>query len=256
MKLQQLLSYTRRAVDTYKMIKPGDKIAIGISGGKDSLALLYALHGLRRFYPNPFEIVAITVSLGYKDFNLDEIRKLCNNLDVPYYVIDTDIADIVFDERKESKPCSLCSKMRKGAFNTKAIELGCNKIALGHHKEDLIETFMLSLFFEGRFHTFQPNTYLNRTELFNIRPLMFVPERDIIGFKNLYNLPVVINPCPVDKKTRREEMKELLHKLNQDIPGSKERMFKAILSDIVQDPEQLNYNNPNSFNDEFETDKI
>lgn len=170
MKLQQLLSYTRKAVDTYQMINPGDKIAIGISGGKDSLALLYALNGLKRFYPNNFEIIAITIDLGFKDFNLNEIQKLCRELDVPYTIVKTDIGKIIFEDRKEKNPCSLCSKMRKGAFNEKAKELGCNKIAYGHHKDDFVETMLLSLIFEGRFHSFSPVTYLDRSELTLIRP--------------------------------------------------------------------------------------
>lgn len=233
MKLQQLLSQTRQAIDTYDMIQTGDKIAIGISGGKDSLALLYALHGLRRFYPNSFEIVAITISLGFDDFDLSAVQTLCDSLDVPYHVVKTEISKIVFENRDEKNPCSLCAKMRKGALNEKALELGCNKIALGHHKEDVIETFMLSLFYEGRLQTFLPSTYLDRTGLFSIRPLIFVSERDIIGFKNRHNLPVVSSPCPVDKKTKREDMKELLSQLNYNIPGSKDRMFKAISEGIL-----------------------
>lgn len=230
MKLQQLLSYTRRAVDEYHMIQSGDRIAIGISGGKDSLTLLYALHGLKRFYPQPFEIEAITVSAGYPDFDLSPIRELCSSMDIPYSVVETDIAKILFDERKESNPCSLCAKLRKGAFNEKAKELGCNKIAYAHHKDDIIETLLLSLIFEGRLHSFSPMTYLDRTELTLIRPIMFVDEADVIGFKNKYELPVVKNPCPVDGYTKRQYAKELVKQLNTEHPGTKERMFTAILN--------------------------
>ena len=154
MKLQQLLSYTRRAVDDYEMIEDGDKIAIGISGGKDSLTLLYALHGLKRFYPKKFEIYAVTVDLGFEIQDFDKIRALCDKLEVPYTIVKTDIADIIFNQRKESNPCSLCAKMRKGALNEEMKRLGCNKIAYAHHKDDIVETMLMSLIFEGRFHSF------------------------------------------------------------------------------------------------------
>lgn len=230
MKLQQLLSYTRKAVDAYQMIEPGDRIAVGISGGKDSLTLLYALHGLRRFYPNPFEIEAITVSLGFEGFDLSPIRSLCEELAVPYTVVDTEIGRIVFDERKEGNPCSLCAKMRKGAFNQEAKRLGCNKVAYAHHKDDIVETMLLSLIFEGRFYSFSPRTYLDRMGLTVIRPLMFVDEADVIGFKNKYALPVVKSPCPADGYTKRQYAKDLLRQLNQAHPGVKNRMFTAILN--------------------------
>lgn len=228
MKLQRLLSYTRKAVDKYQMIDNGDKIAIGVSGGKDSLALLYALKGLQRFYPNRFELEAITVSLGFDDFNLDEIKKLCKTLDIPYTIVDTDIAHIIFEDRKEKNPCSLCSKMRKGALIEAAVNKGCNKIALGHHKEDIVQTMMLSLFYEGRFYTFSPVTYLDRMKVHSIRPLMYVPETDIIAFKNKYDLPVVKSPCPADGNTKREYMKDLLNDLNRANHGLIDRMFHAI----------------------------
>ncbi|MCT4543967.1 MAG: tRNA 2-thiocytidine(32) synthetase TtcA [Vallitalea sp.] len=228
MKLQKLLSYTRKAVDNYNMINDGDKIAIGVSGGKDSLALLYALKGLQRFYPKKFELEAITVSLGFDDFNLNEVRKLCNELEINYTVVNTDIADIIFNERKEKNPCSLCAKMRKGALNEMAEKLNCNKIALGHHKEDIVETMMLSLFFEGRFYSFSPVTYLDRMKLYSIRPLMYVPEKEIIGFKNKYNLPVVKSPCPADGNTKREYMKNLLSTLEKENPGLIQRLYRAI----------------------------
>ena len=228
MKLQQLLSYTRKAVDEYQMIQPGDKIAVGISGGKDSLTLLYALHGLRRFYPNHFDIEAITVSLGFDGFDLSPIRSLCEELAIPYTIVDTEIGHIVFDERKEGNPCSLCAKMRKGAFNQEAKRLGCNKVAYAHHKDDIVETMLLSLIFEGRFYSFSPRTYLDRMDLTVIRPLMFVEEADVIGFKNKYDLPVVKSPCPADGYTKRQYAKDLLRQLNLEHPGVKNRMFTAI----------------------------
>ena len=228
MKLQQLLSHTRKAVDTYNMIDDGDKIAIGVSGGKDSLALLYALKGLQRFYPKKFELEAITVSLGFDNFDLTGVKNLCKELDINYTIVDTDIGEIIFNERKEKNPCSLCAKMRKGALNEMADKLGCNKIALGHHKEDIVETMMMSLFFEGRFYTFSPVTYLDRMKLYSIRPFMYVAEKDLIGFKNKYNLPVVKSPCPADGNTKREYMKNLLSNLEKENPGLVQRLYRAI----------------------------
>lgn len=230
MKLQQLLSYTRKAVDTYHMINEGDTIAVGISGGKDSLALLCALAGLRRFYPKRFDLQAITVDLGFDGFDLSAISELCRELDVPYTIVKTDIGHIIFEDRKEKNPCSLCSKMRKGAFNEKAKALGCNKLAYGHHKDDLVDTMLLSLIFEGRFHTFSPVTYLDRMDITLIRPLMYVDEADIIGFQHKYKLPVAKSPCPANGVTKREYAKELAKQLNREHPGAADRMFSAILS--------------------------
>ncbi|MCR5222817.1 MAG: tRNA 2-thiocytidine(32) synthetase TtcA [Lachnospiraceae bacterium] len=233
MELKRLLSYTRKAVDDYHLIDPGDKIAIGISGGKDSLTLLYALNGLRRFYPNPFEIIAVSVDLGFP-INLGPIRQLCEDLDVEYHVVSTDIARIVFQERQEENPCSLCAKMRKGALNESVKKLGCNKVAYAHHKDDVVETLLLSMIFEGRFHTFKPLTYLDRMQLHVIRPLIYVEEADIIGFKNKMDLPVVKNPCPADGYTKREYAKELLRSMNKDHPGTKERLFTAIENQLYR----------------------
>jgi tRNA(Ile)-lysidine synthase TilS/MesJ len=228
MKLQRLMGFTRRAIDDYKMIDEGDKIAVGISGGKDSLALLYALSGLRRFYPNKFELEAITVSMGYKEADFSAVSKLCEELNVPYTVVETDIAEILFEDRKESNPCSLCAKLRKGAFNNKAKEIGCNKKAYAHHYDDVIETLLMSLFYEGRIHCFSPVTYLDRTDITLIRPLIYVDEQDIINFKNANQLPVVDNPCPVDGYTKREYTKQLIKTLDKDSPGLRERLFTAI----------------------------
>ena len=168
------------------MIEEGDKIAVGISGGKDSLTLLYALSDLRRFYPKHFELCAITVDLGFDNLNLDKIKELCIKLDVEYTIIKTDIAQIIFHDRKESNPCSLCAKMRKGALNQAIKEAGCNKVAYAHHKDDVVETMLMSLIYEGRFHTFSPVTYLDRMQLSVIRPLMYMNEADVIGFVNKY----------------------------------------------------------------------
>lgn len=232
MKLQQLLSLTRKAIDDYKMINDGDKIAVGVSGGKDSISLLIALKELQRFYPNKYELEAISVDLGFGNIDFEQIRKFCEDINVPYYVAQTDIAEIVFEDRKEKSPCSLCAKMRKGAFNSMAVEHGCNKSAFGHHKDDVIETMLLSLIFEGRFHSFSPVTYLDKTQVTLIRPFIYVEEADLVGFANKYELPVLKNPCPVDGETKRQYAKELAAKLNQDHPGCKQRLFKSIVENV------------------------
>lgn len=233
MKLQRLLSLTRQAVDAYGMIEDGDHIAVGISGGKDSLTLLYALQGLMRFYPKRFSISGITVDLGLGNLELEPVRKLCESLSVPYSVVSTDIGPILFDSRKESNPCSLCAKMRKGALNQRAKELGCSKIAYAHHKDDVIETMLLSLLYEGRFHAFAPNTYLDRMDLSVIRPMIFISEADVIGFQRKYQLPVCKNPCPVDGHTKREYVKQLVRQLERENPGAKTCMFRAVLDGSI-----------------------
>ncbi len=242
MKAQKLFSYVRKAVEDYNMIQDGDKIAVGISGGKDSLALLYALSGLRRFYPAQFDIVAITVDLGFGIQDFDKIKAYCEDLNVEYHIVETEIANIVFNDRQETNPCSLCAKMRKGSLNDLAKELGCNKIAYAHHKDDMIETMFLSLLYEGRFHCFSPVTYLDRMDLTVIRPLMYVPEVDVIGFSNKYELPVAKSQCPVDGHTKREYVKQLVKRLNSENPGCKERFFRALVND--------GFNNNNVNNDE------
>lgn len=240
MELQRLYSYARKAIDEYHMIENGDKIAIGISGGKDSLTLLYALAGLRKFYPKKFDIVAITVQLGLKEMDFSPVQKLCKELEVEYHIVKTEIYQTIFEIRKENNPCSLCAKMRKGAFNEKAKELGCNKFAYAHHKDDLVETLYMSLMFEGRIHTFSPISYMDRMDLTLIRPLMFTPEADIIGFTNKYNLPVVKNKCPADGYTKRQYIKDFLKNLEKETPGVIDRAFTAILNADFKDwPERF-----------------
>lgn len=234
MELQQLMSLTRKAIDEYQMIEEGDRIAVGISGGKDSLTLLYALNGLKRFYPKKFDIEAITVYTGMEGMDFTPIQNLCDTLGVHYTVVNTEIYDIVFNKRQEDNPCSLCAKLRKGAFNDKAEELGCNKVAYAHHKDDIIETLLMSLIYEGRIHTFSPVTYLDRMKLTVIRPLMFVSESSVIGFKNKYNLPVVKNLCPADGNTKREYIKQLIKTINKDNPGVADRIFTAILNNNME----------------------
>ena len=235
MKLQQLMSYTRRAIDDYQLIEDGDKIAIGVSGGKDSLTMLYALKGLQRFYPKQFELMAVTVDLGFHNFNTKAIGNLCQELEISYEVVHTEVAKIVFEERKENNPCSLCAKMRKGALNEMVKAHNFNKIAYAHHKDDIVETMLMSLIFEGRFHTFSPKTYLNRMGLTVIRPMMYVREADIIGFSHKYQLPVAKSPCPADGYTKREYSKNLLRQLNHEHPGCSERMFTAIINGHMED---------------------
>ena len=229
MTLQQLLSPARRAIDEYGMVSDGDKIAIGISGGKDSITLLYILAGLKRFYPKKFDLQAITIDMGLKETNKQEqqaVIDLCKELEVPYHIEKTDIAEIIFDVRKETNPCSLCSKMRRGALNNIATDLGCNKLALGHHADDLIETLFLSMFYEGRLSTFAPLSYMDRSGMTLIRPMIYIDERDIAAFAK--DKPIIHNPCPADKHTQREYVKQLIKDIKKDIPFVKQRIHGAI----------------------------
>ena len=232
--MNKILSYVRRCVEDYDMIQAGDRVAVGVSGGKDSLTLLVALARLREFYPKPFTVEAYTLDMGHVDggegMDFTGVEALCRELDVPFTLLHSEIHHIIFDLRKEKNPCALCAKMRKGALNQAAKDLGCNKIAYAHHKDDLVETMLLSLIYEGRFYAFSPYTYLDRMDLSVIRPLMYVDEADVIGFKNKYELPVCKNPCPVDGHTKREYVKLLTKSLEKENPGVKERMFHAILN--------------------------
>lgn len=228
MKPQKLLTYTRKAIEDYHMIEQGDKIAIGISGGKDSLTLLYALSKLKEFYPISFDLVALTIDLGFTDYDTSLLSQYADSLHVPYYIEKTQIADIVFTYRQEENPCSLCSRMRKGAFNERAKALGCNKIAYAHHKDDVLDSFLMSMLYEGRIHTFSPVTHLERSELTLIRPLIYAYEGEIKSFATEQQLPVFKNPCPADGITKRQESKNLLLELKKTVPQVKERIFSAI----------------------------
>ena len=225
---KHLLSYVRRAVDDYNMIEEGDRIAVGISGGKDSLTLLAALAGLKIFYPKKFELVAISEDMGFEGSDWSAVSAFCEKLGVEYHIEKTDIAKIVFDIRKESSPCSLCAKMRRGALNSSAKAYGCNKVALGHHFDDAVETFMLNLFFEGRIGCFRPVTYLSRMDITVIRPMIYMPEKDVRAYAAKAELPVVKSLCPADGNTQREGMKELLQELDKSNKGLKYRIFGAI----------------------------
>ena len=226
--MQKLLSYTRRAVDHYHMIEEGDRIAVGVSGGKDSLALLVALANLRRFYPKHYEVVAITLEMGYEEMDFSAVQALCDSLGVEYIRVPTQIKQIVFDIRQEENPCSLCAKLRRGALHDAALAAGCKKVALGHHFDDVVETYMLSLMYEGRISCFKPVTWLDRRGITLIRPLLYTPEHYIRSFERRENLPIVHNPCPADGNTKRQEVKELLRTLEKENRGLRERIFGAI----------------------------
>ena len=223
-----MLSFVRRAVDDYQMIEDGDKIAVGISGGKDSLALLATLAAMRRFYPKKYDIVAITVDMGFKDMDFSPVKRFCDELGVEYIIAKTEIAKIIFEVRKEPNPCSLCAKMRRGALHLAATEAGCNKVALGHHYDDAVETFMMNLFNEGRLGCFSPKSYLSNRKITLIRPMLYATEKDVIYFARRQELPVITSPCPEDHATERENTKNLLAALEKSNKGIKHRIFHAM----------------------------
>ncbi|MBQ8689090.1 MAG: tRNA 2-thiocytidine(32) synthetase TtcA [Clostridia bacterium] len=226
--MKRLLSFVRRAVDDYNMIEDGDRIAVGVSGGKDSLVLLEVLAAMRRFYPKKYDVVAITVDMGFEGGDFSPVDAFCRGIDVEYHVIKTEIAKIIFDVRKESNPCSLCAKMRRGSLHAAATELGCNKVALGHHYDDAVETFMMNLFFEGRLGCFSPVTYLSNRKIKLIRPLIYAQEKDVEYFVRKRAVPVVKSLCPEDHATERENMKRLLAELERSNKGVKHRIFNAM----------------------------
>ena len=230
MELQKLLSKARRAAEDYNMIEEGDKIAVGLSGGKDSMTLLYILATMRRFYPKKYDVIAISVDmgLGLDEKEVQAVKDLCEKLNVEYVVEKTKIGEIVFDVRKEPNPCSLCANMRRGALNSTAKAHGCNKVALGHHFDDVVETVLMSLLCEGRFSCFLPVTYLDRAGVTVIRPMVYTPESYIRSLAKRLELPIVHNPCPVDGSTKREEIKQLLRSLEHTNPGVRQRIFGAI----------------------------
>ena len=243
--LQRILSHLRRAVDTYKMIDDNDKIAVGVSAGKDSLTLLCGLARLKSFYPKKFDITAITIDSGFDNFDLTDVKKLCEELNVEYHIIPANIKQIVFDIRKEKNPCSLCSKMMHGALNKAAKNIGCNKVALAHHLDDSVETFMLNLIYESRISSFSPVTYLDRMDLTVIRPLIYAPEKEIRSFAKNQSLPVVKSSCPIDKKTKREDVKILLNDLSKKYKNFKYNIFSAIEKSEIDgyiNPENINKN--------------
>ena len=225
--MQKLLGLMRRCIDDYHMIQPEDRIAVGVSGGKDSLVLLLLLAELRKFLPQPFVLEAITIDMGL-GMDYSGIAALCKQLDVPYHLVKTEIGPIIFEHRKEKNPCSLCAKMRRGALNQAILDLGFNKLALGHHFDDAVETFVMSLIYEGRISCFQPVTNLDRTGIIQIRPMLYIHEKTADNFAKRMELPVVENRCPVDKATKREEIKQLVYSLSLTYPDLKDRIFGAM----------------------------
>lgn len=241
--LQKILSKARKAIEEYNMIEENDKIAIGLSGGKDSIALLYTLKTLQRFYNKKFEIMAITVNPGTPNFDTKDLEKLCKKLDVEYVVFNSDISKIVFDIRKEKNPCSLCANLRRGILNSVAIENGCNKVALGHHMDDVIETFLMSVTLNGNIHTFSPVTKLSRSGITVIRPFIYVEEKQTRALAKELNFKIVSSCCPMDGNSKRQFYKDLIYSLKKDIPKIKENIFGAIKhSDI----DGWNVNNKNN----------
>ena len=232
--MKKIVSRVRKAVEDYDMIADGDRIAVGVSGGKDSLVLLGALANLSRFYPKKFEVKALTLDMGY-NADWSGVENYCKEIGVSYTVKHTNIKEVVFDYRQEENPCSLCSKLRRGALNDLALDEGCNKVALGHHNDDVLETFMLSLLYEGRINCFSPVTYLDRTNLYSIRPLIYVRECDIKSVAKRLELPIVKSSCPADGNTKRQEMKEIIKMLDKSVnAGLKKRMFTAIQNGKIE----------------------
>ncbi len=225
--MQKMMGLMRRCIDDYNMIAPGDKIAVGVSGGKDSVVLLRLLAGLREYFDKPFALEAVTIDMGL-GMDYGAIEALCRELDVPYHIVKTEIAPIIFDYRKEKNPCSMCAKMRRGALNQAILDMGFHKLALGHHYDDAVETFVMSLLFEGRISCFQPVTDLDRTGIVQIRPMLYIHEKTVDNFARRMALPIIENRCPVDKTTKREEVKQLIFSLSQTYPDLKERIFGAM----------------------------
>ena len=225
--MQKLVGLVRRCTEDYKMIEAGDRIGIGISGGKDSLALLVLMAELRRHCGIDFYLEAVTVDLGF-GMDFSPIQNLCDSLHIPLTVVKTEIAPIIFDYRKEKNPCSMCSKMRRGALNQALLDRGLSKLALGHHYDDAVETFVMNLLFEGRIGCFQPVTNLDRTGIIQIRPMLYIHEKTVDNFSRRMDLPVIENRCPVDKTTKRGEVKDLIYELSQRYPDLKERIFGAM----------------------------
>ena len=226
--LSDFTGTVRRAVDDYRMIQSGDRVAVGVSGGKDSMILLLALDCLRKYYPEPFELEAVTIELGFEGMDFTPVRELCGELSIPYTCVKTDIKEIVFDVRKEDNPCSLCAKMRRGALNNVLRERNLNKLALGHHFDDAVETYMMSLLFEGRISCFQPVTFLDRSGVTQIRPLIYAGEQKITNLARELNVPIVENPCPEDKGSKRYEIKQLLKTMSVQYPDMKSKIFGAM----------------------------
>lgn len=232
--MQRMLSYIRKAVDDYKMIEEGDKIAVGLSGGKDSITLLMGLKALQRFYDKKFEIIAVSINPGFDFFNREFLKNLCENIGVSYVEEKTHIKEIVFDIRNEKNPCSLCANLRRGILNSVAIRENCNKIALGHNEDDVLETFLLNLFYTGSIHTFSPVSYMDRSQITLIRPLIYAPEKSIKAFIKRNNIEIMDKVCPMDGISKREDIKQMISDLKINIPHVRSNLYGAIQRNIKE----------------------
>ncbi len=226
--MQKIVSRIRKAIEDYNMIEDGDKIAVGLSGGKDSISLLMGLKNLQIFYPKRFEIIAISINPGFDFFDSAFLQKVCLDLNIPYIEEESHIKEIVFDIRQEKNPCSLCANLRRGILNSTAIREGCNKIALGHNEDDVLETFFLNLLYGGNINTFAPVSYMDRSNITLIRPLIYVPEKSIKTFVKKNNIEVMNKCCPMDGVSKREDMKNLIYNLQKEIPSLKANLYGAI----------------------------
>jgi len=226
--MQKILSYMRKAIEEYNMIEENDKIAVCLSGGKDSITLLHAFKALQRFYPKKFELIAISINPGFEFFDTTLLQNLCDNLEIPLFIEKTHTKEIVFDIRKEKNPCSLCANLRRGAINSIAVREGCNKIALGHNQDDVLETFLLNLFYTGRIETFSPVSHMDRTGITLIRPLVYTPEKETKRFVKKNNLTVMPKVCPMDGTSKREDMRLMIFSLQKNIPMIRANLFGAI----------------------------
>lgn len=226
--MQRILSYMRKAIEEYNMIEENDKIAVCLSGGKDSITLLHAFKALQRFYPKKFELIAISINPGFEFFDTTLLQNLCDNLEIPLFIEKTHAKEIVFDIRKEKNPCSLCANLRRGAINSVAVREGCNKIALGHNQDDVLETFLLNLFYTGSIGTFSPVSHMDRTAITLIRPLVYTPEKETKRFVKKNNLTVMPKVCPMDGTSKREDMRLMIFSLQKNIPMIRANLFGAI----------------------------
>jgi len=232
--MQRMLSYIRKAIDEYNMIDDGDKIAIGLSGGKDSITLAMGLKALQRFYPKKFEIIAISVNPGFEFFNSEFLKNTCDKIGIVYFEEKSNIKEIVFDIRKEKNPCSLCANLRRGILNSTAIREGCNKIALGHNQDDVLETFFLNLLYGGNINTFPPKSYMDRSKITLIRPLIYAPEKSIKTFVKKNNIEVMPKCCPMDGFSKREYIKNLIWDFQKEIPNVKANIFGSIIRSNIK----------------------
>jgi len=232
--MQQISGYLRRAIDDYQMIRPGEKVAVAVSGGKDSLLLLHGMKQLSRYHPAGFSLIAVFIDLGFDNMNIEELQKTCRELEIPLVIRRTDIAPVVFNTRQESNPCALCAKMRRGSLHDAAVEQGCRTIALGHHRDDAVETLAMNLIYEGRLACFQPVTYLDRKDVRVIRPMIYLSEQQITNAVTRSGITPIKNPCPMDHTSMRKEIKDRLAEAEALYPGLSERIFGAIQRSNLQ----------------------